>query len=83
MREVKRWIIDKDNYSDSNSFLLTIICHGNKHGHLLDRHKHYGWNTEEFVGDLSVVQTLLGKPKIVIIQSCRGGWKTSSKFHGY
>ena len=36
MREIKRWIIDKDNHRDSNCFLLTIICHGNKQGQ---------WNT--------------------------------------
>ena len=73
MREIKRWIIDKENHINCNTFLLAIICHGNKQGHLLDKHKSFGWNTEDFVGDLSVVESLLGKPKIVIIQSCRGG----------
>ena len=73
MREIKRWIMDKDNHKDCNSFLLTIICHGNKQGHLLDKNKSFGWNTEDFVGDLSVVESLLGKPKLLIIQSCKGG----------
>ena len=73
MREIKRWIIDKDNHKDCNTFFLTIICHGNKQGHLLDKFKNKGWDTEDLVGDLSVVKTLLGKPKTVIIQSCRGG----------
>ena len=77
MRTIKRWIIDKDNHKDCNTFLLTIICHGNKQGHLLDRHKGFGWNTEDFVGDLSVVESLIGKPKIMIIQSCRGGMNFS------
>ena len=75
MREIKRWIIDKDNHKDCNTFFLTIICHGTKQGHLLDKYNSKGWDTEDFVADLSVVKTLLGKPKTVIIQSCRGGLK--------
>ena len=77
MREIKRWIMDKDNHTDCNTFLLTIICHGNKQGHLLDKFKTKGWDTEDFVGDLSVVETLIGKPKLMIIQSCRGGLESN------
>ena len=73
MRKLKRWIIDNKTHEESNTFLLTIICHGNKHGHLLDRSKSKAWDTEDFIGDLSEVETLLGKPKILIIQACRGG----------
>ena len=64
--------MDNKNHEDSNTFLLTIICHGNKYGHLLDKNKSKAWDTEDFVGDLSEVETLLGKPKIIIIQACRG-----------
>ena len=72
MRKIKRWIIDNKNHEDCNSFLLAILCHGNKHGHLLDRSKSKAWDTEEFVGDLSEVEALTSKPKIMIIQACRG-----------
>ena len=64
--------MDNKTHEDSNTFLLTIICHGNKHGHLLDKNRNKAWDTEDFVGDLSEVETLLGKPKILIIQACRG-----------
>ena len=72
MRKLKRWIMDNKTHEDSNTLLLTIICHGNKHGHLLDKNRSKAWDTEEFVGDLSEVETLLGKPKILVIQACRG-----------
>ena len=67
--------MDNKTHEDSNTFLLTIICHGNKHGHLLDKHKSKGWDTEEFIGDLSEVETLTAKPKILIVQACRGSKK--------
>ena len=72
MRKLKRWIIDNKTHENSNTFLLTIICHGNKHGHLLDKNKSKAWDTEDFIGDLSEVESRLGKPKILIIQACRG-----------
>ena len=72
MRKLKKWILTDKNHDDSNTFLLTIICHGNKHGHLLDKNKNKAWDTEDFVGDLSEVETLAGKPKILTIQCCRG-----------
>ena len=64
--------MENKTHEDSNTFLLTIICHGNKHGHLLDKNRSKAWDTEDFVGDLSEVETLQGKPKILTIQCCRG-----------
>ena len=72
MRKLKRWIIDNKNHEKCNTFLLTIICHGNKQGHLLDKNKSKAWDTEEFIGDLCEVEALTGKPKILTIQCCRG-----------
>ena len=41
-------------------------------GRLLDKNKVKTWDTEEFVGDLNTVETLTCKPKIILIQACRG-----------
>ena len=38
----------------------------------MDRDRKKAWDTELFVADLSDVETLVGKPKIMVIQSCRG-----------
>ena len=72
MRKIRRWIMSKENHVDSNCFTLTIICYGNEKGHLLDKSRSLAWMTELFVADLSDVETLVGKPKIIVIQACRG-----------
>ena len=71
------------NHEDCNSFLMTILCHGDKHGHLLDKNKTKAWDTEEFVGDLSEVDTLTSKPKIILIQACRGNKKCCLRYNLY
>ena len=72
MRKVKKWIMDEDNHEDNNCFALTVISHGNDKGHLFDKNCKKAWDTELFVGELSDVETLVGKPKIITIQACRG-----------
>ena len=72
MRKLKKWIITDKNHEDCKSFLMTILCHGNKQGHLLDKNKSKAWDTEDFIGDLSEVETLTAKPNLIIIQACRG-----------
>ena len=59
-------------HEDCNSFLMTVLCHGDKQGRLLDKNKVEAWDTEEFVSDLSEVETLTCKPKILLIQASRG-----------
>ena len=72
MRKHKKWITNDKNHEDCNTFLMTILCHGDQQGHLLDKNKSKAWDTEEFVGDLNEVETLTCKPKIILIQACRG-----------
>ena len=49
------------------------IGHGNKTGDILDKNKTRSWNIEEFIVELNDVDTLIGKPKVMVIQACRGG----------
>ena len=67
-----KFVMTEENHIDCNSFLLTIICHSNDKGHLLDRELRKAWDTELLLEDLSDVETLVGKPKIIVIQACRG-----------
>ena len=73
MGQIKREILKDETHEDSNCFVLTVICHGNNKGHLLDRNRIKGWVLEDFIGDLSLVESLAGRPKLLVIQSCRGG----------
>ena len=72
MTQLKFWILEKENHRDSNAIALAIFCHGNKKGDLFDVDEAKGWDTEMFLEELSEVETLKGKPKIFIINSCRG-----------
>ena len=73
MRQEKKFILDEETHRESNCLVVTVICHGTESGLLLDRHRRKAWDTELLVGELSDVQTLVGKPKVLIIQACRGG----------
>ena len=64
--------MNEQNHKKSNCFALTIISHGNERGIIFDVNRRKGWDTELFLGDLSDVKTLIGKPKIIVIQACRG-----------
>ena len=70
MEKLQEWILSENNHSDSNSFFLTALCHGNDKGHVTDRNRKEMWDTEGLMGDLSEVESLTGKPKILIIQTC-------------
>ena len=72
MRKIERFIMNEANHKGSNCLMVTIICHGNDKGHLLDKDKQKAWDMELFIGYLSDVEALVGKPKIMIVQSCRG-----------
>ena len=41
-------------------------------GYLMDVEKEPVWNIENLVAELSIVDNLRGKPKILIVQACRG-----------
>ena len=72
MDTVERWIMDKGNHIDCNCFALAIISHGNESGDLFVEPGKPGWDLEPFIEQLSRVETLVGKPKIIVINACRG-----------
>ena len=73
MGQIESKMLQNDTHNDRNCFLLAVICHGNDKGHLLDKNKKKGWMIEDLVGHISHVESLIGKPKILVLQSCRGG----------
>ena len=73
MAKIKKWILAEENHKDVNCLVTTLLCHGDEKGHLSAAGGGRGWFVEDFVQDLSLVDNLLGKPKILVLQSCRGG----------
>ena len=50
-----------------------MICHGNDKGQWFDRDKKIAWQSEDFMADLGVVETLNNKPKIILIATGHAG----------
>ncbi len=72
MDRIKEDFLRADLHTDSNIFVLLVICHGDDEENLMDKDGNIGWNTMALASELSTVQSLRGKPKILIIQACRG-----------
>ena len=73
MRQIARFMKNESNHVGCNMFLLTVICHGNKEGKLMDTDGNPTWDTEELAKEISELDSLKGKPKIFFIQASRGG----------
>ncbi len=72
MEKVEKEFLGEKLHSESNMFVLLAICHGDKDDNLMDRDKKGAWNTNDLASKLSAVKSLAGKPKVLIIQACRG-----------
>ena len=73
MTKLEESFLNNEIHKSANCFVMAIICHGNNKGQLKDVNKRKAWDIEELIGDLSKVEALAGKPKILIFQCCRGG----------
>ena len=82
MRNLRTWIRNKDNHSGMSLFVLVVIAHGNVQGWLKSIDGQ-GWNIDDIVGTLSDIETLIGMPKLVFINSCRGGNRVSITEKGH
>ena len=66
-------MLSEETQKDNNCFMLVIICHTDVNGKkFLDKDRKECWHMDDMVCDLSEVETLSGKPKIMVIEGCRG-----------
>ena len=72
MVQLQKILTDEETHKDSNCLFLTVISHGDEKGQLKAADRRDGWKTEELVWQLDEVDSLQGKPKILIINACRG-----------
>ena len=66
MTTLKKYMLNEETHKNSNCFCLTVIAHGDAHGFLFDANKRKALHIELFIGDLSDVKTLRGRPKILV-----------------
>ena len=67
MQGIRNWMIQSDIHIDCNCFSLNIMAHGDRDGWLMDRHGRKSWFIDQIVRDLGLVETLVGKPKLVLL----------------
>ncbi len=51
---------------------VVLICHGDERGSIIDVDRRKAFDLDDLVEGIDEVETLKGKPKIVISQACRG-----------
>ena len=71
---VARYAMVKNlQYENSNCLLFAIIGHAMQEGHLVDRYKRKTFSLEELVKGVSGVPSLIGKPKVILIEEYGSG----------
>ena len=73
MWRIRAWITDVADHSRCNSFVMVVIAHGTESGKLLDVEQRAAFEINQLVEEVSAISSLNGKPKIFVIDACRGG----------
>ena len=69
---IKLWLMAEETHQYCNTLAVHIICHGSNSTDVLDVNKHKAFTVQELADDLDRVYTLKNKPKLLIVQKCRG-----------
>ena len=85
MNKIKKEFLSNNFHKDRNCFMLCILAHGNADNIYTKNEKvnegekwvwkNYkrAWNIQDIQDELDEVPSLLGKPKLLLIDSCRWG----------
>ena len=65
------------------SVAVVISSHGNEAGLLFDGDQNVTFTAEVVLGAMAANDSLIGKPKIIIVDACRGGKAQPSKEEGF
>ena len=68
MSDIRSWMLRSDVHAISNCFFLHVMARAEEYGWILDINVRRSWSREEIVDDLSKVESLDGKPKVVFWQ---------------
>ncbi len=75
MREIRHWLEEERTHKNMSMVIVNIIAHGSEGGKLLRSAQPggRGWYIDDIVGALKDNKALVGKPKVLFINACRGG----------
>ena len=66
------WLMAEETHQYCNALAVHIICHGSNNTDVLDVNKQKAFTVQEFTDDVDRVKNLKNKPKLIMIQKCRG-----------
>ena len=72
MERINTWHLLNESHKFCNCLWYNILCYGSETGKLLDNRKHATMTLHQLVDGLCQVETLKGKPKVVVVQVCTG-----------
>ncbi len=73
MRWIRNWLSKDENHRGSSMVAFNFLGHGTEHGLLKTADgEGVGLMIGDVVGTLSDVKCLVGKPKLLFLNACRG-----------
>ncbi len=74
MRWIRNWLSREENHTGSSMVAFNYVGHGTEHGILTSADgQGCGLQISDIVGTLTDVKCLVGKPKLLFLNACRGG----------
>lgn len=73
MWKIRSQFTRDEEHEECNCFLMVVMCHGSKHGGLLDQRKNKAFKMDQLVEEVSATKSLNEKPKLFVFDTCRGG----------
>ena len=72
MASIRQKLMAEETHADCNALAVHVICSGPNSTDVLDVNRHKAFTMQELADDLDTVENLKNKPKILMIQKCRG-----------
>ena len=72
MIHIREWFTSCESHKYSNACAVYLLCETDQSGAILDKYGIPFFTLEEFCDDMCQVESLKGKPKLLMLQTCSG-----------